>query len=81
MVAMAQTLVAQRPSLARPAAKHQLRARRALLVRSQATAAPALVKGEIKDKTAETAINGAPRHVVHGAVSVLFGLDTTIGVV
>lgn len=59
MVAMAQTLVAQRPGLARPARKQQLRARRAQLVRNQATAAPTMPKGEIKDKNAELAINGA----------------------
>ena len=59
---MAQTLVAsQRPLAARPA-KQQMRARRAALVRNQAAAAPTMAKGEIKDKTAELAINGAPKH-------------------
>lgn len=58
MVAMVQTMTARPSLVARPARQQQMRARRALSVRSQAAGTLTMPAGEIKDKTAELAING-----------------------
>lgn len=57
MVAMVQTMTARPSLVARPARQQQMRARRALSVRSQAAGTLTMPAGEIKDKTAELAIN------------------------
>ena len=59
MVALTLQTVAARPALAQRK-QQRVQARRSLLVRAQATATAAPpAKGEIKDKNAELAINGA----------------------